>query len=174
MAAPLRLRSDDWWRDAVIYQVYPRSFADSTGDLSGVRAKLPYLVEVGVDAGWFTPWYVFPLVDGGYDVADQRTIDPAFGTLREAEKLIAEARELGLRTIVDIAPNQHHWFQAALAAGPGSPERELFHFRPGRGCGRRTAARRLAVGVLREHLDAGGRRRVVLAPVHPRTARPQL
>ncbi|MEU6629694.1 glycoside hydrolase family 13 protein [Streptomyces parvus] len=141
MAAPLPLRSDDWWRDAVIYQIYPRSFADGngdgTGDLSGVRAKLPYLVELGVDAVWFTPWYVSPLVDGGYDVADYRTIDPAFGTLGEAEKLIAEARELGLRTIVDIVPNhvsdQHHWFRAALAAGPGSPERELFHFRPGRG-----------------------------------------
>ncbi|MFE0452765.1 glycoside hydrolase family 13 protein [Streptomyces sp. NPDC058914] len=141
MAAPLPHRADDWWRDAVIYQVYPRSFADGdgdgTGDLAGVRARLPYLAELGVDAVWFTPWYLSPLVDGGYDVADYRTIDPAFGTLAEAEKLIAEARELGIRTIVDIVPNhvsdQHPWFRAALAAGPGSPERELFHFRPGRG-----------------------------------------
>ncbi|WP_030745292.1 glycoside hydrolase family 13 protein [Streptomyces sp. NRRL F-5135] len=130
-----------WWRHAAIYQIYVRSFADGdgdgTGDLAGVRARLPYLVELGVDALWFTPWYLSPLADGGYDVADYRTIDPAFGTLAEAEKLIAEAREHGIRTIIDIVPNhvsdQHAWFRAALAAGPGSPERELFHFRPGRG-----------------------------------------
>ncbi|MET7860659.1 glycoside hydrolase family 13 protein [Streptomyces sp. NPDC005318] len=130
-----------WWRDAAIYQIYVRSFADGdgdgTGDLAGVRARLPHLVELGVDALWFTPWYLSPLADGGYDVADYRTIDPAFGTLAEAEKLIAEAREQGIRTIIDIVPNhvsdQHTWFTAALAAGPGSPERELFHFRPGRG-----------------------------------------
>ncbi|MEV8224795.1 glycoside hydrolase family 13 protein [Streptomyces sp. NPDC079167] len=141
MAAPLPPSPDDWWRDAVIYQIYPRSFADGdgdgTGDLAGVRAKLPYLAELGVDAVWFTPWYASPLVDGGYDVADYRTIDPAFGTLAEAEKLISEARDLGIRTIVDIVPNhvsdQHAWFRAALAAGPGSAERERFHFRPGRG-----------------------------------------
>ncbi|NEC26398.1 glycoside hydrolase family 13 protein [Streptomyces sp. SID8111] len=141
MAAPTPHDTDDWWRDAVIYQVYPRSFADGdgdgTGDLAGVRARLPYLADLGVDAVWFTPWYLSPLVDGGYDVADYRTVDPAFGTLAEAEKLIAEARALGIRTIVDIVPNhvsdQHPWFRAALAAGPGSPERELFHFRPGRG-----------------------------------------
>ncbi|MFE2067058.1 glycoside hydrolase family 13 protein [Streptomyces sp. NPDC059467] len=131
----------DWWRSAVIYQVYVRSFADGdgdgTGDLAGVRAKLPYLAGLGVDALWFSPWYPSPMKDGGYDVADYRAIDPAFGTLAEAEKLIAEARELGIRTIVDIVPNhvsdQHSWFRAASAAGPGSPERELFHFRPGRG-----------------------------------------
>ncbi|WP_329124009.1 glycoside hydrolase family 13 protein [Streptomyces sp. NBC_01465] len=137
MAAP----HSEWWRSAAIYQVYVRSFADAdgdgTGDLAGVRSKLPYLAELGVDALWFTPWYLSPLADGGYDVADYRTIDPAFGTLGEAEKLIAEAGELGIRTIVDIVPNhvsdQHVWFKAALEAGPGSPERELFHFRPGRG-----------------------------------------
>ncbi|MFJ9062054.1 glycoside hydrolase family 13 protein [Streptomyces sp. NPDC102409] len=130
-----------WWRDAAIYQVYVRSFADGdgdgTGDLAGVRARLPYLVELGVDALWFTPWYLSPLADGGYDVADYRAIDPAFGHLAEAEKLIAEARELGIRTIIDIVPNhvsdRHSWFRAALAAAPGSPERELFHFREGRG-----------------------------------------
>ncbi|MEU7484197.1 glycoside hydrolase family 13 protein [Streptomyces sp. NPDC042319] len=136
-----RHSGDDWWRSAVIYQVYVRSFADGdgdgTGDLAGVRARLPHLAELRVDALWFTPWYVSPLADGGYDVADYRAIDPAFGTLAEAEKLIAEARDLGIRTIVDIVPNhvsdQHPWFRAALAAGPGSPERRLFHFRPGRG-----------------------------------------
>jgi len=130
-----------WWRNAAIYQVYPRSFADGngdgTGDLAGVRARLPYLRDLGVDAVWFTPWYYSPLVDGGYDVADYRSIDPAFGTLAEAEDLIAEASRLGVRTIVDIVPNhvsdQHEWFRKALAAGPGSPERERFWFRPGKG-----------------------------------------
>lgn len=133
----------EWWRSAVIYQVYPRSFADGngdgTGDLAGVRQHLGYLRDLGVDAIWFTPWYVSPLADGGYDVADYRAIDPQFGTLAEAEALIAEARELGIRTIVDVVPNhvsaEHPWFRDALAAGPGSPERERFWFRPGRGEG---------------------------------------
>ncbi|MES5818158.1 glycoside hydrolase family 13 protein [Streptomyces sp. RG80] len=138
MGQPTHAAPKEWWRSAVIYQVYVRSFADGdgdgTGDLAGVRSRLPYLAELGVDALWFTPWYQSPLKDGGYDVADYRAIDPAFGTLAEAEKLIAEARELDIRTIVDIVPNhvsdQHPWFRAALAGGP---ERELFHFRPGRG-----------------------------------------
>ncbi|WP_337003048.1 MULTISPECIES: glycoside hydrolase family 13 protein [unclassified Microbacterium] len=132
---------EGWWRTAVIYQVYVRSFADGNGDgigdLAGVRSRLPYLKSLGVDALWFTPWYRSPLADGGYDVQDYRAIDPRFGTLEEAEQLIAEALELGIRTIVDIVPNhisdQHEWFQQALAAGPGSPERERFWFHPGRG-----------------------------------------
>jgi alpha-glucosidase len=142
-AAPSGGQSEDelWWRHAVIYQVYVRSFSDANGDgigdLAGVRSRLPYLADLGVDAIWFTPWYLSPLADGGYDVADYRTIDPAFGSLQEAEQLIAEARKLGIRTIVDIVPNhvsdQHRWFQAALAAGPGSPERARFWFKPGRG-----------------------------------------
>jgi alpha-glucosidase len=135
------LAGDEWWRDAVIYQVYVRSFADANGDgigdLAGVRSKLPYLRDLGIDAMWFTPWYSSPMADGGYDVADYRAIDPAFGTLAEAEALIAEALELGIRTIIDVVPNhvsdEHEWFQAALAAGPGSPERARFWFHPGRG-----------------------------------------
>jgi alpha-glucosidase len=132
-----------WWRSAAIYQVYVRSFADGNGDgvgdLAGVRAKLPYLRELGVDAIWFTPWYPSPMADGGYDVADYRDIDPMFGTLAEAEQLIDEAAALGIRVIVDVVPNhcsdRHRWFEQALAAGPGSPERDRFWFRPGRGAG---------------------------------------
>ena len=131
----------DWWRRAAVYQVYVRSFADGNGDgvgdLAGVRARLPYLRDLGVDALWFNPWYPSPMADGGYDVVDYRAIDPAFGTLAEAEQLITDARALGLRTIVDIVPNhvsdRHPWFRAALAAGPGAPERDWFWFRPGRG-----------------------------------------
>ena len=128
---PSRLDDPTWWRDAVIYEIYVRSFADGngdgTGDLAGVRDRLLYLQALGVDAIWFTPWYVSPLADGGYDVADYRAIDPAFGTLAEAEALIADALALGIRTIIDIVPNhvsdRHPWFQAALEAD-GSPERE--------------------------------------------------
>jgi len=130
-----------WWRSAAIYQIYVRSFADSNGDgigdLGGVRAKLPYVRDLGIDAIWFTPWYPSPMADGGYDVADYRDIDPQFGTLAEAEQLIEEAAALGLRVIVDIVPNhcsyRHRWFEEALAAKPGSPERRRFWFRPGSG-----------------------------------------
>jgi alpha-glucosidase len=130
-----------WWREAVVYQVYIRSFADANGDgigdIAGVRAHLPYLAALGVDALWFNPWYPSPLADAGYDISDYRSIDPAFGTLWEAEQLIVDARMLGIRTIVDIVPNhisnEHPWFQEALAAAPGSPARERFWFRPGTG-----------------------------------------
>jgi alpha-glucosidase len=130
-----------WWRDAVIYQVYPRSFADSdgdgTGDLPGVTARLPYLAELGVDGVWLSPFYRSPLADAGYDVADYRDVDPRFGTLADVDALIARAGELGLVVLVDLVPNhssdQHPWFQAAVAAGPGSPERARYLFRDGRG-----------------------------------------
>ncbi|MGW1768795.1 glycoside hydrolase family 13 protein [Streptomyces sp. NPDC002073] len=130
-----------WWRDAVIYQVYPRSFADSNGDgmgdLEGVRSRLPYLKELGVDAVWLSPFYASPQADAGYDVADYRAIDPMFGTLHDADALIREAHGLGLRIIVDLVPNhcsdQHDWFKQALREGAGSRLRERFHFRPGKG-----------------------------------------
>ncbi|MFI6821104.1 glycoside hydrolase family 13 protein [Micromonospora sp. NPDC050187] len=130
-----------WWRGAVIYQVYPRSFADGDGDgigdVAGIRSRLDHLAALGVDAIWFSPWYPSPMADAGYDVADYRDIDPVFGTLAEVEALIAEAHALGIRSIVDVVPNHcsdaHPWFQAALAGGPGAPERDLFWFRPGRG-----------------------------------------
>jgi alpha-glucosidase len=132
----------EWWRDAVIYQVYPRSFADSdgdgVGDVGGVRKRLGHLADLGVDAIWMSPWYPSPMADGGYDVADFRDIDPVFGTLAGAEALITEAHAVGIRMIVDIVPNHlssaHPWFRAALAA-PDAPERDHFWFRPGRGPG---------------------------------------
>ncbi|MFD7610178.1 glycoside hydrolase family 13 protein [Streptomyces sp. NPDC059828] len=128
----------DWWRDAVIYQVYVRSFADSDGDgigdLRGIRERLPHLAGLGVDAVWITPFYASPQADGGYDVADYRAVDPLFGKLSDADDLVREAHRLGLRVIVDIVPNhtsdQHPWFLAALAGGP---ERAYYHFRPGKG-----------------------------------------
>jgi alpha-glucosidase len=130
-----------WWRDAVIYQVYIRSFADGDGDgigdIAGLRARLPYLARLGVDALWINPWYPSPMRDGGYDVSDYRAIEPTFGTLADAEAAIGEAHELGLRVLLDLVPNhvsdRHPWFQAALDAAPGSAERDRFIFRDGRG-----------------------------------------
>ena len=132
---------DDWWRRAVIYQVYIRSFRDGNGDgigdIAGIREGLPYLVDLGVDAIWINPWYRSPMVDAGYDVADYRDIDPLFGTLEDAASLVAAAHGAGLRVIVDLVPNhssdQHVWFKAALASPPGSPERCRYIFRDGRG-----------------------------------------
>ncbi|HZE30326.1 MAG TPA: glycoside hydrolase family 13 protein [Actinoallomurus sp.] len=131
---------ETWWRGAAIYQVYLRSFADGNGDglgdLAGLRSRLAYLSALGIDAIWLTPWYPSPMSDGGYDVADYRNIEPIFGTLAEAEKLIQEAHELNIKIIIDVVPNhssdQSAWFQEALAAGPGSEARERFWFRPGR------------------------------------------
>lgn len=131
----------DWWRHAVVYQVYVRSFADGngdgTGDIAGLRSRLGYLRDLGVDALWVNPWYASPLRDGGYDVVDYRDIDPRFGTLAEAEALIAEAHGLGLRVIADLVPNhtsdQHRWFREAVDAPPGHPARERYIIRPGRG-----------------------------------------
>ncbi|MCP2329564.1 alpha-glucosidase [Hamadaea flava] len=133
--------ASDWWRNAVIYQVYPRSFADAdgdgVGDLNGFRSRLPYLRDLGVDAVWFSPWYRSPMADGGYDVADHCDIDPTLGTLADAEALIQEAHAVGIKVIIDVVPNHastdHPWFRTALAAGPGAPERDLFYFRPGLG-----------------------------------------
>jgi alpha-glucosidase len=130
-----------WWRSAVIYQVYIRSFADANGDgigdIAGLRSRLPYLSSLGIDAIWINPWYPSPMKDGGYDVSDYRDIEPTFGTLAEAGALIGDAHDLGLRVLLDLVPNhvsdQHPWFQQALAAAPGSRERARFIFRDGRG-----------------------------------------
>jgi alpha-glucosidase len=130
-----------WHHKAVVYQVYLRSFADGNGDgigdLAGLSSRLPYLRDLGVDAIWLTPWYVSPMADGGYDVADYRDIDPVFGTLSGAAALIDAAHGQRLKVIIDIVPNhcsdRHSWFTAAVAAGPGTAERARFWFRPGRG-----------------------------------------
>lgn len=127
----------EWWRSAVIYQIYPRSFATSAGpvgDLAGITSRLPKLRELGVDAVWLSPFYKSPQNDAGYDVADYRDIDPRFGTLADADTMVQRAHELGLRIFIDLVPNhssdEHEWFQAALAAGPGSAERDRYWFRP--------------------------------------------
>ena len=130
-----------WWASSVFYQIYPRSFADGdgdgTGDLIGVRERLDHLVRLGVDAIWLSPFYRSPMVDGGYDVADPCDVDPLFGTLADFDALLAAAHERGIRVTIDIVPNhlsdQHVWFQQALGAAPGSPERARFIFRDGRG-----------------------------------------
>jgi alpha-glucosidase len=130
-----------WWRTAVFYEIYVRSFADSSGsgvgDLRGIEAHLDHLVTLGVDALWLTPFYPSPMADHGYDVSNPRDVDPMFGTLEDFDQLLAAAHDRGLRLTVDIVPNHfsdaHPWFVAALAAGPGSPERDRFIFRDGRG-----------------------------------------
>ena len=130
-----------WWTNAVFYQVYPLSFADSNGDgvgdLGGVLAHLDHLSLLGVDAIWLNPVNVSPMADHGYDVADPRDVDPLFGGLEALEQLIAEAHGRGIRITMDLVPNhtssQHAWFLAALASAPGSPERERYIFRDGLG-----------------------------------------
>jgi alpha-glucosidase len=139
--APALPADADWWREAVFYQVYIRSFADGNGDgvgdLAGIRDRLPYLAELGVDALWITPFYPSPMADHGYDVADPRDVEPVFGDLVEFDALLADAHALGLRITVDLVPNHssdaHAWFVQALAAPPGSPERQRYLFRDGRG-----------------------------------------
>jgi alpha-glucosidase len=133
----------EWWRDAVVYQVYPRSFADGdgdgTGDLAGLLQRLDHVAELGADALWLSPFYPSPQVDGGYDVADSCGVDPLFGTIADLDAVLARAHSLGMRVTVDVVPNhtsdQHPWFTAAVAAGPGSPERRRYLFADGRGDG---------------------------------------
>src|SRR3954452_19676867 len=130
-----------WWRHAVIHQVYIRSYADGDGDgmgdITGLRDRLPYLQRLGVDAIWINPWYPSPQADAGYDVITYTDVDPRFGTLADAQALVEDAHAAGIRVLLDIVPNhcsdRHPWFQAALTAEPGSPERERFVFRAGRG-----------------------------------------
>ena len=132
-----RTDTDAWWRDAVIYQIYPRSFADANGDgigdIQGIREHIDHLVALGVDAVWLSPFYPSPQVDAGYDVSDYFDLAPEYGSLQDLDALIADLHEAGIRVIVDLVPNhssdQHAWFRAALEAGPGSPERDRYIFR---------------------------------------------
>src|SRR6516225_8472222 len=132
-----------WWEDAVVYEVYPRSFADAdgdgVGDLPGLRSRLGYLSDLGVDAVWLTPFYPSPLADGGYDVSDYCAVDPLLGTMADFDGLVKDAAAHQIRVIVDLVPNHcssaHPLFRAALAAAPGSAERARFFFGDGRGPG---------------------------------------
>src|SRR6478752_7389492 len=146
MSTPLSTAVDvtadpDWWRQAVVYQIYPRSFADSNadgiGDLPGITSRVGYLRELGVDAVWLSPFYPSALADGGYDVDDYRDVDPRLGTLDDFDEMIGALHAAGLKLIVDIVPNhtsnRHEWFVQALAAEPGSPERNRYIFRDGKG-----------------------------------------
>lgn len=136
---PSSLTAD--WRRGVTYQLYVRSFSDGNGDgvgdIPGAIARLPYIKSLGVDSVWVSPWYVSPMADGGYDVADYCDIEPMFGTLDDADQFIKECHRLDLRVMVDVVVNHcscaHPWFQRALRAGTNSPEREFFYFRDGRG-----------------------------------------
>ncbi|MGI6879091.1 glycoside hydrolase family 13 protein [Microbacterium sp. gxy059] len=140
-AATILAGDADWWRQASVYQIYPRSFADANGDgigdLKGIISRIPYLSELGVDAVWLSPFYPSALADGGYDVDDYRDVDPKIGTLAEFDEMVAALHTAGIRLIVDIVPNhssdRHEWFQAALAAPAGSPERDRYIFRDGKG-----------------------------------------
>ncbi|WP_221583561.1 glycoside hydrolase family 13 protein [Microbacterium sp. G2-8] len=133
--------NSQWWRSAAIYQIYPRSFADASGDgigdLIGIADRLPALADLGVDVVWLSPFMTSPQKDAGYDVADYCDVDPLFGTLDDFDAMLARAHELGLRVLVDLVPNhssdQHAWFQEALSAAPGSRARNRYMFRDGRG-----------------------------------------
>jgi alpha-glucosidase len=127
--------SRTWWRGAVFYQIYVRSFADSNddgiGDLPGITSRLEYLKHLGVDAIWLTPFYPSPQKDHGYDVSNYYDVDPGYGTLEDFDRLVGRAHELQLKVLVDLVPNhtsdQHQWFQAAISA-PDDPHRELYYF----------------------------------------------
>jgi len=142
MSARADLMSDaDWYRQAAVYQIYPRSFADANGDglgdLAGITSRVDYLAGLGIDAVWLSPFYPSALADGGYDVDDYRDVDPRLGTLADFDAMAAALHARGIAVIVDIVPNHsgsgHAWFQAALAAGRGSAERERYIFREGLG-----------------------------------------
>ena len=140
---PLHLSQEgaQWWRSGVIYQIYPRSFADANGDgmgdLKGITNRLVDLQRLGIDAIWLSPFYRSPQKDAGYDVSDYVSVDPLFGNLEDFDEMVAEAHRLSLRVMIDLVPNhsssEHEWFQKALKAAPGSKERSYYHFKAGRG-----------------------------------------
>ena len=130
-----------WWRDAVIYQIYPKSFKDSNadgyGDLAGITQKLPEISALGVDGIWLSPFYPSPQKDSGYDVSDYYGVDPIFGTISDFTQMVAKAHDLNLRVLLDLVPNhtssEHPWFQNALKSEPGSAAREMYLFADGLG-----------------------------------------
>ena len=132
---------DDWWKQAVVYQVYPRSFKDSNGDglgdIPGVTSKLDYLQSLGVDALWLSPFYPSELADGGYDVIDYRNVDPRLGTMADFDQMAQAAHARGMKVVVDIVPNhtsnKHVWFEEALNSPQGSAARDRYIFRDGQG-----------------------------------------
>ena len=134
-------RAAPWWRQAAVYQIYPRSFADANGDglgdIPGILSRVDYLAGLGIDAVWLSPFYPSALADGGYDVADYRDVDPRLGTLEDFDALVAALHARGIRMVIDIVPNHtsdlHEWFQEALAAGRGSAARDRYIFREGTG-----------------------------------------
>src|SRR5438270_14093333 len=138
---PSTTTDETWWRDAAVYQIYPRSFADSNGDgigdLPGITRRVPYLASLGVDAVWLSPFYPSALADGGYDVDDYRAVDPRLGTLTDFDEMTASLHRCGIKVVIDIVPNhtsnRHAWFREALAAPKGSPARDRYIFRDGRG-----------------------------------------
>ena len=151
VAGPVPAADASWWRQAVVYQIYPRSFADSDGnglgDLRGIISRIPYLAALGIDAVWLSPFYPSALADGGYDVDDYRDVDPRLGTLADFDELTAGLHARKIKIIVDIVPNhtssRHAWFREALAAPKGSPARNRYIFPTGSA---RTAAGRRRTG----------------------------
>ena len=131
----------DWWRQAVVYQIYPRSFKDSNGDgigdLKGITSQVPYLRSLNLDAVWLSPFYPSALADGGYDVDDYRDVDPKLGTLADFDEMLRELHKVEIRVFVDIVPNhssnRHVWFKEAIASAPGSAARNRYIFRDGKG-----------------------------------------
>lgn len=139
LLTPVEVDDEDWWRQAVVYQIYPRSFYDSNGDglgdIRGITEKVPHLDELGVDAVWLSPFYPSELADGGYDVADYRDVSPQLGDLDAFKEMVETLHEAGIKVIIDIVPNhtsdQHAWFQEALASPKGSAARDRYIFRDG-------------------------------------------
>lgn len=131
----------NWWRNAVVYQIYPRSFADSNadgiGDIKGITSKIEYLSELGIDAVWISPFYPSHLIDGGYDVDDYRDVDPRLGTLADFDDMLQKLHENNIKVYVDLVPNHssnsHVWFKEAINSDPQSSARARYIFRDGRG-----------------------------------------
>ncbi len=132
--------ADPWWKHAVIYEIYPRSFQDSNGDgvgdINGITSRLDYLRDLGIDAIWISPMYPSPLVDFGYDVSDYTAIDPLYGTLADFDRLVSEGKKRNIRVIMDFVPNhtsdQHPWF-AESRSSRTSPKRDWYIWRDGKG-----------------------------------------